>query len=256
MSKVRTRQRAPTGNRMGWTTLQLSELSEQFVEACRGLEGAQVLDIGTGYGLAAEEALRAGVRVIANDLDATALERLAERIETELRPRLTCAAGRFPRELAVEEGSLAAVHAASVLHFLPPRHLGEGFRAIARWLRPGGRLYVQAATPYQMPFREFVPVFAARQRAGERWPGWEEKIGRYARHRLMGQMPGAIHLLDDRTLRRAANEAGLQVERAWLFRRRDLPRSLYLDGRETAGLVAVKAGQTFSISSAAWMRSA
>jgi hypothetical protein len=34
--------------------------------------------------------------------------------------------------------------------------------------------------------------------------------------------------------------AGLRVERAWLYRRPGLPLSMQLDGREQAGLVAVK----------------
>ena len=41
-------------------------------------------------------------------------------------------------------------------------------------------------------------------------------------------------------LARAASAAGLAVERAWLFRRPDFPRTLHLDGRESAALIAVK----------------
>jgi hypothetical protein len=49
-------------------------------------------------------------------------------------------------------------------------------------------------------------------------------------------------LLDDAVLARACSGAGLEVERAWLYRREDLPESLYLDGRESVGVVARKPG--------------
>ncbi|MBC7928234.1 MAG: hypothetical protein H7039_21525 [Bryobacteraceae bacterium] len=53
-------------------------------------------------------------------------------------------------------------------------------------------------------------------------------------------MPRSIHLLDDVVLRRAAEEAGLTIERLWLYRRTDLPVTLHLDGRESVGLIARK----------------
>ncbi|MBI5085701.1 MAG: SAM-dependent methyltransferase, partial [Acidobacteria bacterium] len=66
-----------TKNRMGWGSEQLSPLSELFVEFCRSSlrgEDQRVLDIGAGYGAATLAALRAGARVIANDLAGEHLE--------------------------------------------------------------------------------------------------------------------------------------------------------------------------------------
>jgi len=211
---------------MGWEARELNALSRMFAEFCR--PGMAVLDIGAAEGLASRAAVAAGARVFANDLRAVEI------------PGTVAKPGRFPREIAFDPESLDAVHASSVFHFLSGKELDRGFRLIARWLRPGGKLFALAASPYQAPFLEFVPEYERRVATGERWPGWVEKIARYSAHRKLGQMPGSIHLLDDRVLRREAEAAGLAVERAFLYRRDDLPRSLHLDGRESVGFVACK----------------
>lgn len=216
---------------MGWSSDQLSPLSLSFVEFSRACT-APVLDIGAGLGTAALAAVGAGARVIANDVDEGALERLSGQMQVR--------AGRFPRELHFEPGTLGAVHASNVFHFLTGNQLEYGFRAIARWLRPGARLLVQAATPYQAPFAAFLPEYERRLAAAERWPGWIPKISVYSNHRQLSQMPRSLHLLDDVILTRTALAAGLEIERAWLFRRADLPASLHLDGRESVALIARK----------------
>ena len=218
---------------MGWASESLNPVSLRFIDFCREAPGP-VLDIGAAFGTASLAALRAGATVIANDLEASHLEHLRHH------PGLTLRPGRFPRQLHFEPDTLGAVHASSVFHFLTGNQLEEGFRAMARWLRPGGKLFVQAATPYQSPFAAFIPEYERRIEAQTKWPGWVEKISAYSKHRQLGMMPSSIHLLDDVMLRRLAEAAGLQVEQAWLYRRDDFPTSLHLDGRESAGLVAVK----------------
>lgn len=220
---------------MGWASTELSALSEEFVRFAPQAPGP-VLDVGGAPGIASAAALRAGAAaVIANDLDAALFTAAGPD------PRLIVKAGRFPRALHFEPESLGAIHASNVLHFLTPLQMEEGFRALARWLRPGGKLFVQASTPYQMPFHAFVQEFERRRSEGERWPGWLAKASAFAEHRQMGQMPRSLHLLDDATLARAAADVGLTIERAWLYRRADFPRTLQLPGgRETAALIAAR----------------
>ncbi len=232
-----------TRNRMGWASEQLSPLSELAVEFCRSGacgELSPFLDLGAGYGAVSLAALHAGASVIANDLDLGHLEFLRTRVPEAERPRLQLKPGRFPRQLHFEPATLGAVHASNLFHFLTGRQLDEGMRAIARWLRPGGHLFVQAATPYQQPFAAFIPEFERRRAGGQPWPGWIDKVSDYCSHRQRSQMPKSIHLLDDLELRRIAESAGLVVERAWLFQRPDLPATLRLDGRESVGLIARK----------------
>ena len=234
-----------TRNRMGWASEDLSRLSLLFIEFCESglprISGAPVLDVGAAFGAASLAALNAGARVIANDLDESHLHELDQRVPADLRARLTLKPGRFPREAHFEPETLAAVHASSVLHFLTGNQLQEGMAAVARWLVPGGKLFVQAATPYQEPFRAFIPEYERRLEEGQRWPGWIPKVGAFSTHRQLSQMPRSMHLLDDRILGRSAEEAGLIVEQTFLYRRHDFPASLALDGRESVGLIARRA---------------
>jgi SAM-dependent methyltransferase len=221
---------------MGWASDNLSPLSQLFVEFCGSPfcadEEHPVLDIGAAFGVASLAAVRAGAFVIANDLEASQLP--------SERARLRCKPGRFPREIHFEPETLSAVHASNVFHFLTGNQLEQGIRAIARWLRPSGKLFVQAATPYQAPFAAFIPEYERRIAAHEKWPGWIPKLSVWSTHRQLSQMPRSIHLLDDRVLARVMEDSGLLIERAWLYRRSDLPATLHLGGCESVGVVARK----------------
>lgn len=228
--------RTLTRNRMGWVSGELGELSRAWVEDCRRAGGLAVLDIGAAFGAASLEALQAGATVVANDLDVRHLLELQRLAGADA--RLALKPGHFPKQIDFEAGSLHSVHISNVAHFLSGKHLEQGFRMIARWLRPGGRLFLQAVTPFQAVFLGFLPEYKRRLAAGVRWPGSISKVSAYARHRQFSQMPRSVHLLDEAVLRRTAIEAGLAVERCWYFRRADQPRELLLDGRESVGLIA------------------
>lgn len=239
MDQPSRHRRIPTRNQTGWASNQLNEVSELFVRFC-ATAPLPVLDIGAAFGIASLAALEAGATVIANDLEPSHLAEIARVVPFAHANRLVLIPGRFPRHLRFAESSLSAVHASNVLHFLTAPQMEQAFASIAHWLAPGGKLFVQASTPFQQPFQEFIPVFLARRRAGEEAPGWIEDTTEFSTHRKLNQIPSSLHLLDDQSLRRRAADAGLEVEDAWLYRRRDLPASLFLDGRECAGLIAKK----------------
>ncbi|MEJ1933407.1 class I SAM-dependent methyltransferase [Nostoc sp. NIES-2111] len=209
-------------------------MAELFVEACG--PGMQVMEIGAAFGVAALPALERGARVVANDLEQEHLEELRRRAKYP--ERLTLLPGRFPRFVRWEGASVDAILASNVLHFLTGPQLKKGVESFAHWLKPGGRVYVLAATPYLAPFAEFGPEFAARKAAGLPCPGWIENARAFSRHGLLSQIPRSIHLLDDEALRELF--AGWEIERCWMFRRRDLSKTMWLDGRESVGLVARK----------------
>jgi SAM-dependent methyltransferase len=240
MGARRLRQRKPTRNGMGWTSERLNRVNQAFVDYCAqgGCPAdAPGLDVGAGFGAATVAALAAGGWVIANDIAAEHLAEVARRAEA-YSGRLTLRHGALADDLHFDAGSLGAIHCASVLHFLTGRKLERAFRQFALWLRPGGRLFIHAATPFQAPFARFVPEFERRLGAGEVWPGWVANTREYSEHRLLVQMPTSLHLLDPTVLRRLAGSHGFAVEDVFLYRRGDLPPSLHYDGRESVGLLA------------------
>jgi polyketide synthase PksL len=182
--------RLPTQNRTGWASNQLNEVSERFVAHCRFVT-RPVLDIGAAFGLASLAAIESGATVYANDLAPSHLAQIPPSEKLILLP------GRFPHDLHFPENSLDAVHASNIFHFLTGPQLARGLKSIAHWLAPGGKLFVQAATPWQKPFESFIPVFESRRAAGVEWPGWIEKTTDYSTHRKLGQIPSSIHLLDN-----------------------------------------------------------
>ena len=210
-----------------------------FVDFCASAT-LPVLDIGAAYGIATHAALAAGATVSANDSDSGHLKILFERTPVDGRSRLVQVPGKFPRHLQFAEGSLAAVHASNVFHFLTGSQLENGAASIAHWLAVGGKVFVQASTPWQAPFASFIEEFEAKRARGEEFPGWIPDAHQRFDHPKISQIPPAIHLLDDATLARLFTKAGLEVEQCWLHRRRDLAKGLQLDGRECCGLIAAK----------------
>ncbi len=234
---VNPHRRRPTRNRMGWSSNQLNALSQLFVDYCREVH-LPVLDLGAAYGVASLAALDTGAQVIANDLDTEHLAELA--LLAEGKPGLQLLPGRFPDQLELAEGSLGAVHASNLLHFLSGEELIAGAQKVVQWLAPGGHLFVHAGTPYQQPFARFVPVYEERVAAGEIWPGYVKDTLRFSTHKRITHMPRAIHLLDEQVLRRVFEAAGLSIDRIWYYRRHDLPRSIHHDGREGVALIGHK----------------
>ena len=229
--------RQPTRNRTGWTSNVPNELSQLFIDFSASAT-RPVLDIGAAFGVASIPALAVGATVLANDSDPNHLATLEALTPPLLRPQLQLFPGRFPLDLDFPAHSLDAVHASNILHFLTGEELFSGMGKIAQWLAPGGRLFVQAGTPYLQPFAAFVPVYEARVAAGEPWPGWVEDARAISTHKKLGQIPRSLHLLDEAVLTRLATSTGFQIERLWTYRRHDLPRGMHLDGREGVGLVA------------------
>ncbi len=229
----------PTRNQTGWSSNQLNEVSELFVELARTAP-LPVLDVGAAYGIATHAALAAGATVVANDVDSAHLRILLENTPEHDRRRLVLLPGRFPRHLQFAEASLSAIHASNVLHFLTGPQLENGAASMAHWLAVGGKAFIQASTPWQAPFANYIAEFETKRDRGEPWPGWIEDTHRRFDHPKITQIPKSIHLLDEQTLTRLFTRAGLEIERCWTYRRRDLAKGMQLDGRESAGLIAVK----------------
>ena len=231
--------RIRTANCMGWSSNTLNELSEQFVHACRA-PGSVALDIGAALGIATIPALAAGAIVHANDASEEQLLQLQHNTPLEHRPRLTLHPGRFHRDFKFTADAIDLAHASNVFHFFTGRQLEQSASLLHHVLKRGGRVFILAATPWMGPFASFIPTYEANVRNQARWPGWVEHTRQYSTHRLIDQFPKSIHLLDPTVLNRVFTAAGFHTEQSWTLRRRDLPKSVHYDGRESVAFIARK----------------
>jgi SAM-dependent methyltransferase len=217
-------------------TAKPTEFGELFIlDAAARLEPA--LDLGCAFGVVALAALKAGARVIANDIDSRHLKEVKAGAAPGERARLELRLGRFPQEINFDDASIGAVHAANLLNFLKGSEIEQGMRAAARWLIPGGRFYIVAATPFAGNIQLVIPTFEERCVRGEAWPGEVANIQSFSTHPTVRELPPFLHLLTPDVLERAARHAGLEVIRSELYARRGLPEYLRLDGRENLGMV-------------------
>ncbi|MEZ5459456.1 MAG: methyltransferase domain-containing protein [Steroidobacteraceae bacterium] len=224
----------PTLNGTGFMLEALDEYALAFIDAAAHSPG-EVLDIGCAYGVATLAALERGARVCASDMERAHLALLEQRVPTGQRARLRTQVGVLP-DIDFPPGSFDAILASRVLHFLDGETLPRAVAAIARWLRPGGRVFLVADTPYMPSWSEIVPQYEDRKRAGARWPGYIADFRRYTAKRADGLGPQFLNTLDPDLLARECEAAGLVVERAgWFGMQRLGPVS---SGREHAGCIA------------------
>ena len=200
-----------------------------------------VLELGCAYGVSTLPALEAGARVVASDMEPRHLEILEGRVAPALRANLTCVAGTLP-DVDFEKEHFGAILCSRVLHFMSGEDIDASVARMASWLKPGGRLYLVADTPYGI-WRKHIPAFEEGQRTGVRWPGMLVGLHNYLPTGGVQKhidKPAFMNLLDADLLARICTEAGLQVQRATFIDRVDFKGLGRMDGRENAGAMAVK----------------
>lgn len=230
--------RVPTLNKYGWMLTRMVEPAEEFIKVA-SQSSKWALDMGCAYGFYTTEAIKAGARVMANDLDRGHLEILSGQIAAELRDRLQTLPGSF-LDVEIAPSSLCAALSLRVLHFFPPAELEQSARKLFAILEPGGKAFIRTMTPYTRMSQTFVPEFQRRQAAGERWPGFVEDVRDWTTcpEELSAVDEQPFHYLEPQVLGRTFAEAGFELERCE-YAAVNLER-VHLDGRETTILVGRK----------------
>ena len=227
----------PTLNNTGWMTESLDAMSTDFARHAGTLED-EVLDIGCAYGIATMAALESGARVVACDIEPKHLEILADRVPEGWRDRLRCQAGAMPG-VDFPANSFGALLAARVLHFLNGDEVTATIRKMYQWLRPGGRAYLVADSPYVGPWRDRAPEYERRKAAGDPWPAFYDDYVRFLPPGTpQSEHPDYINPMDPDVLSRVCEEAGFEILEA-KFLRGGTPNS---SDRDHAGVTAVKPG--------------
>ncbi len=211
----------PTLNQRGFMNPTLDEYSKKFVEYAATLSD-EVLDMGCAYGVATLAVLEKGARVLAVDMDFGHLEILLQRIPEEQRTQLRTLVAMLP-EVDFPDQCFGAILAARVLHFMLGPDIELSVRKMRRWLKPGGKLFIIADTPYAGFWRSLAPEYEQKKQAGDPWPGLIRDVRPLLNNQLPPGMLPYINPLDADILTRVCRAAGFTVEEASMFGRPDNP---------------------------------
>jgi len=229
----------PTMNDYGFMFEVLDDFALEFIDYSSRCN-EEVLDIGCAYGVATLEALEAGATIRACDIDIRHLDILRSRVPANQVERLTTELQRIPHG-DLPDNQFGAILCSRVLHFLTGAQIDDSLANMYRWLKPGGRLYLVADTPYGL-WRKFIPAWDANSANGERWPGYMEPLLDYLPYKPGADQaaPPFMNLMSPELLARGCTEVGFEILRANWIPRNDFTGSGQMDGRENCGIVARK----------------
>lgn len=229
-----------THNQMGYSFLEMNVYSLEFIEYATHAQ-APVLDMGAAFGVTVLPILKQGGTVIANDLAIEHLEILQNNTPLQQRERLQICPGKIPGEVNFGADTLAAIHSCFVFHFLTGDEVAQAVALMYRWLQPGGKVFIITRSPYQKSLEKFIPIYEARKRSGDFWPGYIEDVSAYIQADMMRNVPTKISVVDAEILKNIFQREGFHIEKAEEFDVGDgVPDHNKLDGRETVGLIARK----------------
>ncbi|EKE00651.1 MAG: BryB [uncultured bacterium] len=232
-----------TLNNTGYMTGTLDLYSREFIEFA-GKSTGWVLDIGACYGVATLPALAKGAKIIATDNDERHLEILRSRAAADDQDRLKLMVGSLPNKLDLKKESVSAILCCRVLHLLKEEEIEESIGHMYDWLERGGRLYLINDTPYvgytDKLIQEFVPLYKKRKQDGLKWPGYIPNLKFYLRPEYHAFSPEVLTLTDVDELVDTCERCGFEIIKSGFIARPDYPSSLQNDGRENAGVVAIK----------------
>jgi len=236
----------PTLNNMGYMVNYIDPYTHEFIRYSANISPSlPCLEIGAAYGNVTLEALKAGARIIANDLDLRHLQILEDRVDSSMAPRLRLLPGKFPDDINLKPQSVGAVFASRVFHFFAPEEFEQALKKIFDILTFSGKLFIICETPYLGGYEKFIPIFEKKKREEQEWPGLIEDVLLYNPKR--GRfLPKLMHFFDADTLAKVILRHGFLVEKVSTFSRPDFPPDLQFDGRESVGLIALKPPQNGS----------
>lgn len=234
-----------TFNNTGYMTGSLDPYSQEFVKYAGKVDG-KVADIGACFGVAVLPALERGARVIAVDNEARHLEELYLRVPQEHLNHLECMAGSLPDNINIAANSLSAILCCRVLHLLTGKDVESSLKQMHKFLQKDGKIFLIVDTPYarysDKLLEKFIPIFERKKSAGVRWPGFIPNLKDYLQDEFKPMAPEFVHLFDGDVLAQECEKAGFKIEKFDFIARPDYPPNLQNDGRENAGVVAVKQG--------------
>ena len=247
--------RVQTLNKKGAVTARFSYIERAFLKFGKGKE---ILEIGGCYGDIMLHALKQNntTRYVLNDLDKRhlfiAAKKLAEKIQDNwLTPESVNRVQFVEADITKADhvknfNHYEAILIARVLHFFTPEQLELVVKHLFLLLRPGGRVFVIAITPYVKRFQKFIPEYERRVEAGEAYPGFVGSLRDYVdstvttSEQIKNIHEGPFLFLDSHTLRAIFERNGFNVLECRTTPLCYKSDSWSYDGRENVILIAQK----------------
>lgn len=231
----------PTLNNTGFMSTQLDLFSQEFINFSKNRQG-KVLEVGTAYGICALTALSQGISITCNDIDKQHLAVLRDiAVKCGCDTNLSLVPGAFPNQINFQQDTFDAILISRVLHLFDGNTIQRSLLAAKEWLKPNGKLFIVADTPYLKNLLPFIPIYEERVRNKEKWPGLLQ-IDKNSKliTNLSSEWPMLANFLDVDVLYRELTNIGFNIEVLHTISRSDFPADRVLDGREGVGAIAVK----------------
>ncbi|MBL0941236.1 MAG: class I SAM-dependent methyltransferase [Alphaproteobacteria bacterium] len=220
------------------------------------IQGKRALEIGAAYGNVLLESLkRECAHYTANDLDTRHLMIAALRISQDdtlqhlsLNEILDFYPGSYPDQVKVKSSAYDAILCTRVLHFFPPLLFNRAIEDFYRALKPGGKVYILAITPYVKFYESFIPEYEKRKEAGVEHPGYVNSLLPYVNRELVQELKvrnlineeEPFMFLDTTYLSEKFSKIGFIIEKCSELALNFKSRMWQYDGREHVGLIAQK----------------
>lgn len=182
--------------------------------------------------------------MIAVDNEPRHLEELRLRTPQKYLNQLECTVGSLPHNIDIAAKSLSAILCCRVLHLLTGNDVELSLKQMHKFLVKGGKIFLVSDSPYacysNKLLEKFTPIFEQKKLAGVRWPGFIPNLKDYLQKEFHPMAPEFVHLFDGDVLAQECEKAGFKIEKSGFIARSDYPAALQNDGRENAGVIAVK----------------
>jgi SAM-dependent methyltransferase len=247
--------RTQTLNKKGAATAKFDYASIEFLKFAKG---KSVLEIGGTYGNVMLTALQQSqnTKYTLSDLDGRhlfiAAKRLAEKINENKLDMDSAKQVQFIQADITKDqdisniGTYEAIFVGRVLHYLTPEQLEVTVKHLFLLLKPAGRIFVVAITPYVKRYESFIPEYERRVGAGEKNPGFVQSLQPYLNRDVTTESQcknitdDPFFFLDDKVLRSVFEKNGFRVIESTMKPLSYVSTSWALDGRENVILIAEK----------------
>lgn len=201
-----------------------------------------VLDVGCAYGEVAKACVKAGAKNV------WALDKELEHVKGLYANQVAWRHGEFPNDfewMFPREG-FNAIHMSHILEYLNPRETETGLKLVHKWLKPGGKLFINVYTPRIADFNHARWHLEHYHRCVDRpiaWPGYIEHFRSWWANPEHDEHPIInVHLHERGTLLPYLEKLGFKIEYGeYMDGRKEggYPRC-YSEGEELLGIIAVK----------------